>query len=87
MVKKKLFSEIFFILFFVLVLPIQNSFSQKNKNYPRTAAVDKLSKIKYDIAAFYWPDYHFEPRLEFIFPNKKGEWETVWNAKPKKKGS
>ena len=26
----------------------------------------------YDIAAFYWPDYHDDPRLEFIFSDKKG---------------
>lgn len=38
---------------------------------------------KYDVAAFYWPDYHDESRLEFIFTDKKGEWQTVYNAKPK----
>lgn len=38
---------------------------------------------KYDIAAFYWPDYHDEPRLQFIFTDKRGEWQTIYNAKPK----
>lgn len=42
---------------------------------------DKLPK--YDIAAFYWPAYHYEPRLEFIFPEKRGEWEIIYHAKPK----
>lgn len=37
----------------------------------------------YDIAAFYWPNYHDEPRLEFIFPEKIGEWETIREARPK----
>jgi hypothetical protein len=36
-----------------------------------------------DVAAFYWPDYHDDPRLEFIFTDKKGEWQTIYNAKPK----
>lgn len=38
---------------------------------------------KYDVAAFFWPDYHYEPRLEFIFTDKKGEWQTIYDAKPK----
>ena len=25
----------------------------------------------YDVAAFYWPAYHYEPRLESIFPEKR----------------
>ena len=40
----------------------------------------------YDVAAFYWPAYHYEPRLEFIFPEKKGEWEIIYHAKPKEAG-
>jgi hypothetical protein len=40
----------------------------------------------YDIAAFYWPAYHYEPRLEFIFPEKMGEWEIIVNAVPKEEG-
>lgn len=43
----------------------------------------KHSKQPYDIAAFYWPDYHDEPRLEFIFGDKKGEWQTIYNAVPR----
>lgn len=41
---------------------------------------------KYDIAAFYWPAYHYEPRLEFIFPEKRGEWEIIDHAIPKEPG-
>ena len=40
----------------------------------------------YDVAAFYWPAYHYEPRSEFLFPDKKGEWEIIYNAKPKEPG-
>lgn len=43
---------------------------------------DKVQQ-KYDVAAFYWPDYHDESRLEFIFTDKKGEWQTIYDAKPK----
>jgi hypothetical protein len=43
-------------------------------------------KQKYDIAAFYWPDYHDDPRLEFIFSDRKGEWQTIYNARPKDSG-
>ncbi|QNL50452.1 glycoside hydrolase family 99-like domain-containing protein [Olivibacter sp. SDN3] len=41
---------------------------------------------EYDVAAFYWPAYHYEPRAEFLFPDKKGEWEIIYNASPKEKG-
>ena len=40
----------------------------------------------YDVAAFYWPAYHYEPRLETIFPEKNGEWEIINHAKPKEAG-
>ena len=38
---------------------------------------------KYDIAAYYWPAYHDEPRWRRFMPEGKGEWETVRKAKPK----
>jgi hypothetical protein len=40
---------------------------------------------KYDIAAFYWPGYHPDPRFRDIgvFPDGKGEWEAIYKAKPK----
>lgn len=41
---------------------------------------------EYIVAAFYWPDYHYEPRSEFLFPDKKGEWEIIYNAVPKEEG-
>ena len=41
---------------------------------------------KYDIAAFYWPAYHYDPRIEFLFPEKTGEWEIIRNAIPKEEG-
>ncbi len=41
---------------------------------------------KYTVAAFYWPAYHYEPKAEFLFPDKKGEWEIIYNATPKEEG-
>ncbi len=46
----------------------------------------KQTSQEIDVAAFYWPAYHYEPRLEFIFPEKKGEWEIIYNAVPKDSG-
>ena len=43
-------------------------------------------KFEYTVAAFYWPAYHYEPRAEFLFPDKKGEWEIIYNAVPKEEG-
>ncbi len=34
-------------------------------------------KQKYDIAAYIWPSYHYEPRAEQFWPEKDGEWYTV----------
>jgi hypothetical protein len=34
-------------------------------------------KRKYDVAAYIWPSYHFEPRTEHFWPEKDGEWYTV----------
>ncbi len=63
-------SVIIFVLLFMFVLP---SFSQL-----------KETTQPYDIAAFYWPAYHHDPRLQFIFPDKKGEWEDIYLPKPAK---
>lgn len=41
---------------------------------------------KYTVAAFYWPAYHYEPKSEFLFPEKTGEWEIIRNAVPKEEG-
>lgn len=43
-------------------------------------------KNGYTVAAFYWPAYHYEPRSEFLFPEKTGEWEIIRNAVPKEEG-
>ncbi|OPZ85715.1 MAG: hypothetical protein BWY76_01292 [bacterium ADurb.Bin429] len=40
----------------------------------------------YDIAAFYWPAYHDEPRWRAFMPEGIGEWETIRKAKPKTPG-
>lgn len=43
---------------------------------------------KYDVAAYIWPAYHNDPRWAEIglFPDGKGEWEAIYNAKPKYEG-
>lgn len=46
----------------------------------------KQASNEYIVAAFYWPAYHYEPRAEFLFPDKKGEWEIIYNAVPKEEG-
>lgn len=44
--------------------------------------------FKYDVAAYYWPAYHPDPRFKEIdvFPDGKGEWEAIYKAKPKFEG-
>lgn len=38
---------------------------------------------KYDIAAYIWPSYHYEPRAERFWPEKDGEWYTVRRGTPR----
>ncbi len=37
----------------------------------------------YDIAAYIWPSYHYEPRAERFWPEKDGEWYTVRRGTPR----
>ena len=37
----------------------------------------------FDIAAYFWPAYHDEPRWRPFFKGTEGEWEIIRNAKPK----
>lgn len=37
----------------------------------------------YDIAAYYWPAYHDEPRWRRFMPEGEGEWQTIRRARPK----
>lgn len=37
----------------------------------------------YDIAAYYWPAYHDEPRWRRFMPEGEGEWQTIRKATPK----
>jgi len=41
---------------------------------------------QYDVAAYIWPSYHHEPRVEHFWPEKDGEWYTVRRAKPRFEG-
>lgn len=38
---------------------------------------------KYDVAAYIWPSYHYEPRTEHFWPEKDGEWYTVRRGTPR----
>lgn len=68
----KHFSQIF-ILFTAIVF-LSSCSENKKQN---------VKESDYTIAAFYWPAYHYEPRSEFLFPEKTGEWEIIRNAVPK----
>lgn len=41
------------------------------------------NKRKYDIAAYIWPAYHYEPLMEHFWPEKDGEWYTVRRGTPR----
>lgn len=36
-----------------------------------------------DVAAYLWPSYHYEPRVEHFWPEKDGEWYTVRRGTPR----
>ncbi len=38
---------------------------------------------RYDIAAYLWPSYHYEPRCARFWPENDGEWYTVRRGKPR----
>ncbi len=40
----------------------------------------------YDIAAYYWPAYHDEPRWRTFMPEGEGEWQTIRKARAKFEG-
>jgi len=45
---------------------------------------ERWSTIKqYDVAAYIWPSYHYEPRMERFWPEKDGEWYTVRRGTPR----
>jgi len=48
-----------------------------------TIACADLTAQAYDVAAFYWPPCHYEPRIEFRFPEQKGEWKIIYKSGPK----
>jgi len=45
-------------------------------------------KSDYDVAAYIWPAFHDDPRWAEIglFPEGKGEWESIYKAEPKYEG-
>ena len=45
---------------------------------------NKEQHLNYDVATFYWPTYHYEPRIESIFPGKKGEQKIICHPNHKK---
>ncbi len=42
-----------------------------------------MTDRRYDVAAYIWPSYHYEPRCEHFWPEKDGEWYTVRRATPR----
>ena len=53
-----------------------------------TSLVGGSAAAEYDIAAYVWPAYQPEPRWKElgIFDAGKGEWQSVWEARPKWEG-
>ena len=49
------------------------------------SAIPASAKSEYDVAAIVWPAYHPEPRWKElgIFPHGTGDWQNVYEAKPK----
>jgi len=69
------------LISFLILLMLTGS-----ESYSQSSEKAAKNKQEYDVAAFYWPAYHYEPKAEFLFPDKKGEWEIIYNAKPKEAG-
>lgn len=38
---------------------------------------------RYDVAAYIWPSYHYEPRMAHFWPERDGEWYTVRRGTPR----
>ncbi len=49
----------------------------------KEAKWDMNKRPRYDVAAYIWPSYHYEPRVEHFWPEKDGEWYTVRRATPR----
>jgi len=49
----------------------------------RQTMKEKSRARKYDVAAYIWPSYHYEPRAEHFWPEKDGEWYTVRRGTPR----
>lgn len=70
------------IIFLLIAIGLLSTVSCKKPSQNKT----KDAENQYTVAAFYWPAYHYEPRAEFLFPDKKGEWEIIYNAVSKEEG-
>lgn len=72
------------ILFILILLTINLlSCASKRKEKP------DLSLQQYNVATYYWPAYHDDPRWRKFFINwygNEGEWEIIRNSVPKYKG-
>jgi len=62
---------------FKLIVPVLFAFNVQGQELKSTD--------QYDVAAFYWPAYHPDPRFKdiHVFPDGKVEWEAIYKAKPK----
>jgi hypothetical protein len=76
--KSKRIIQLFFI---VVVFSLFACQSKTNQGYS-----EKSDQSQYDIAAYVWPAYHQEPRMKEFYRGDDGEWERIWDAKPKWEG-
>lgn len=79
---------ILIILILKYSLGVENLFAQSNNKKVLKGYEKSASNNKYDVATYVWPAYFPDSRYKDIgvFPDGKGEWETVYNAKPKFQG-
>jgi hypothetical protein len=61
----------------------KKSMSRKNSLLFIVGFERELAMKSYDVAAYIWPSYHYEPRLEHFWPEKDGEWYTVRRGTPR----
>ncbi len=53
---------------------------------PVLSEVEMSGANRCDVAAYYWPAYHDEPRWRRFMPDGEGEWQTIRRAEPRFEG-
>ena len=57
--------------------------SRHSPIHPAASSAGAKTVRRYDVAAYIWPSYHYEPRLERFWPEKDGEWYIVRRGRPR----